>query len=645
MLRERTDTVVVNGKTYTSEYDSCDTGSIPTAVTTSPETRTRTTTYDAQGRVKTVAVPGIEKVTINYDPETGTVREVRQGAGALERVLSLDYYTSGTGAKGQLYQSTVNLTTGGSSTPVTTTYTSYDAVARPTLVTLPGTSRTVGFEYDDSGNLVELDPPGTTATEHAFTYDGVDRVASYAPPAVASVGMPTGYVYDADGKVKTVIRPDGDSIAYGYDGAGRLTSASHPRRGLTYAYDAKGRLSSVTGSDTQALTYGYSNTGSLVLSQTWSGLMSGSVSYEYDHGFRVTKETAGGLTAEYGYDDDGLIETVSIKSGGSTLTNGTMTLGRDPGGSKNGLLSSTTVASVADARTYNSFGELRSYTAGTQLAYVLDEEGTWDDDEYIPSGNERDQLGRIRRRSQSYPTSETLDYSYDTAGRLSAVSSPGSESYSYDGNGNRTGWTNSNGTWSCSAADAQDRLVSCTSGSNTLSFTYTKAGDRLTRTRTGQPTVTYTYDAFGNLLSWVPTSGSRVDYIIDGQGRRVGKKVGGTLVRKYLWGSQLRPVAEYDGSGTLIARYVYATHANVPDLIVKGGTIYRVLHDHLGSVRAIASADLSTWYVRFNYDAYGNRTQTTNTGVTNTDGFLTFGFAGGMYDETSGLTRSGIARQ
>jgi len=67
----------------------------------------------------------------------------------------------------------------------------------------------------------------------------------------------------------------------------------------------------------------------------------------------------------------------------------------------------------------------------------------------------------------------------------------------------------------------------------------------------------------------------------------VGKKVNGTLERSWIYDGQLRPVAEYGPTGTIIATYVYATHINVPDYMVKSGITYRIITDHLGSLRFV----------------------------------------------------------
>ena len=79
-------------------------------------------------------------------------------------------------------------------------------------------------------------------------------------------------------------------------------------------------------------------------------------------------------------------------------------------------------------------------------------------------------------------------------------------------------------------------------------------GTFLTRTR-GAETTVYRYDELGNLLGVTLPDGREIGYIVDGQGRRVGKTVGGSLVRGFLYQDLLRPVAELDGTGAVVSRF------------------------------------------------------------------------------------------
>ena len=129
--------------------------------------------------------------------------------------------------------------------------------------------------------------------------------------------------------------------------------------------------------------------------------------------------------------------------------------------------------------------------------------------------------------------------------------------------------------------------------------------------------------------------GTQVEYVIDGQNRRVGKKVNSTLVQGFLYTDALRPVAELDGSGAVVARFIYAATANVPAYMEKDGATYRILTDHLGSPRLVVDTNTGAIVQRLDYDAFGQVLVDTN------PGFQPFGFAGGLYDQDTKLTRFG----
>lgn len=177
--------------------------------------------------------------------------------------------------------------------------------------------------------------------------------------------------------------------------------------------------------------------------------------------------------------------------------------------------------------------------------------------------------------------------------------------------------------------DDQDRLLSY--GSSTYSSN--DDGDLVTRT-TNSFVETFDYDVFGNLVTYSSPS-IDVEYVVDGQNRRVGKKINGTLIQGFLYAERLNPVAELDGSGNTISTFVYGTRPTTPDYMVKGGVTYRVLSDHLGSVRLVVNATDGTLAQRMDYDAWGNVVYDSS------PGFQPFGFAGGIYDRHTGLTRFG----
>lgn len=245
---------------------------------------------------------------------------------------------------------------------------------------------------------------------------------------------------------------------------------------------------------------------------------------------------------------------------------------------------------------------------------------------------ERDALARIKRRVETIGgvTADTR-FAYDSAGRLVTVTRDGvtTAAYEYDANGNRVRRTTTAGV-ETGVVDAQDRLTTYAG----VEYRYTDAGELRYRIA-GADTTEYHYDAAG-ALRWVRLpSGSRIDYVIDPMGRRIGKRVDGILTQSFLYESGLRIGAELTPSGEVRTRFVYGTAANVPEYMVRDGQRYRIITDHLGSVRLVVNTITGQVAQQLEYDEYGRVTTNTNSG------FQPFGYAGGLVDDATGLTRLG----
>lgn len=127
-----------------------------------------------------------------------------------------------------------------------------------------------------------------------------------------------------------------------------------------------------------------------------------------------------------------------------------------------------------------------------------------------------------------------------------------------------------------------------------------------------------------------------VDYLVDGRNRRIGKKVNGQLTQGFLYQDQLNPIAELDANGNIVSRFVYGSKGHVPDYMLKDGKTYRIISDHLGSPRLVVDTTSGEVFQRMDYDEFGNVIQDSN------PGFQPFGFAGGIVDLHTGLTRFGV---
>lgn len=582
-LTTETDTETVNGRKYTSVF----TASTKTLVDTTPVKRPATTILDSLERISSVQVGALLPVQFAYDAN-GRLSTITQGT----RVSKLTYDANGFLASGtNPLQQTTNF--------------NHDAAGRLATETLPD-GRIITYTYDANGNLTSVTPPGKSA--HDFSYTAVDEMSTYTPPSLSGTG-PTSYTYDADRDLTKITRPDGQTIDFGYDSAGRLSSTTTPTETITYSYDAiTGNLSSASINGGEALAYGYN--GPLPTSSALTGTVSGTISRVYNNNFWVTSESInGGNTVNFTYDNDGLITKA-----------GALTLKLDP---KDGLIKGSTLGSVTDTLTYDTFGELTGYTANHKV-------GTTNTTLYAATYT-RDADGRISGKTETIGGKKNAyTYSYDAAGRLTGVKKNGGflSSYTYDSNSNRLTATTSSGT-ATGTYDAQDRLLTY----GNASYTYTENGELASET-VGSQTTTYTYDVVGNLTAVTLPNGTAISYIVDAKNRRVAKQVNGTLAAGFLYvGDHI--IAQLNGSNAIASQFIYGSGATSPDYMIQGGITYRMFSDQLGSPRLVVNTSTGQIVEQIDYDEFGNVLNDTNSG------FQPFGFAGGLYDEDTKLVRFG----
>ncbi len=597
------------------------------------------TTYDGRGRVSTVT-QGTRRVTWTYDDNSSTPAAVR----------------------GRVAHITASLTTGGP-TRVTSFAYNQDG-ARTVRTTAPGGAE-LRTALDEAGNTVSITPPGRTA--HTFAYGWRDRPERYTPPVPAGGGAAsdweTTYEHEVQGMPHQVASPDG-TYAFTYS-SGRLSAVSltAPGGGVlstrSFSYDeatgggaGTGVLTRVTHSSNGVLEYGheFTATGTLPTSETWritEGTVetARSVSVGYDSFGRVASWTAtGGPTIAVGYEADGLVSSM-----------GELSIARDPSaGAELGTAIGASGATVETTQRYGAYGEVVSrgstYGGETGLSFAYGYDG----------------FGRLTHVTESGEGSDGERwYRYDAAGRLAQVCSSEDcgegadggagdllESYSYGANGTRTAWTNGAGSASVATedVDAQDRLLHYTRGDGgEVTYTYDHVGRLSTRVARAadsvvEHTTTLTYDADGALTSFTRTGAgaAAVTYRNDATGRRIARVVGGAVTARWTYHG-IHPVAEYDADWVLKRVYVYATRGHVPDYVAQsdgsgGWALYRVVTDHLGSVRRVVRVSDSAVMQRMRYDAYGRVLQDEAASGWER---VPFGYAGGIYDRATGLVRFG----
>jgi RHS repeat-associated protein len=580
-LLTQTDAATINGRIYSSTFDALQ----RTLISRTPTGRQRVSMLDARGRVVEQQVAGIDPLRFTYD-SLGRPGSVTQGS----RTSALAY-----DAQGNLARITDALSRVAAF--------EYDLGGRLTRQILPD-GREILYRYDANGNLISITPPGRPT--HTFTYTAVDLEEAYSPPDIDASAHVTQYVYNLDRQLVQMARPDGTTIDLGYDNPGRLRTMTHAHGQLSFSYHpTAGNLATITAPDGGTVTYGYD--GSLLTNETWSGAIFGSIQYVYDNDFRPISQSVNGETPiPFQYDLDSLVIGV-----------GALAIERD---SQNGLIIGSILGNIADRRTYDSVGSLSSYRA------------TFDGSDIFAVQYTRDLVGRIAQKTETVDgQTHTSSYVYDAAGRLIEVQRDGNTiaTYAHDSNGNRLRYSSPDPTL-VGTYDVQDRLTEY----GPTTYTYTANGELQRKTK-GVEITSYEYDTVGNLRAVTLPNGTQIEYVIDGRNRRIGKKVNGTLVQGFLYEGGLRPIVELDGSGRVTARFIYGTRTNVPEYMLKGGRTYRLVTDHLGSPRIVIDTATGHIVQRIAYDPFGHVTLDDN------PGFQPFGFAGGVYDPDTRLTRFG----
>ena len=336
----------------------------------------------------------------------------------------------------------------------------------------------------------------------------------------------------------------------------------------------------------------------------------------------------------HGYDKDDLV--TSLRRTGASNANSLM-LTRSATG---GFLMAADIGTpniLREEVTYDGWGaptEIRGKWGGAGMGQI---------------GLTYDATGRVVQKIEGYAfpvlepppamsnmSNETWSYTYDAAGRLeSATEIPSAPRvYTYDARGNRN----------VAVVDEQDRAtqVGAPGQPDYTFYTYDAHGNVATRI-VGGTTHTYTWDGEGSLLGVAGTTPGTITYDVDAKGRRVGKRVNGALERQWMYDGQLRIVAEVVYASPVRYRvYGYVPERHLPVLMLEEvsgvESQYRIYGDHLGSLRAVVRVSDGKAIQTMRHGPWG---EVEDDSVASTFSRVPFGFAGGIYDEVTGLVRFG----
>ena len=208
----------------------------------------------------------------------------------------------------------------------------YDAANRMTAATSP-LGNSYGFGYDANSNLTQITLPSSAA--HGFSYNSLNLLSGYTPPGVGQPSYAWSYNKDRD-LTRTTL-PRGRLIDLHYDTGGRIDQIQYTEATVAMTYnDVTERLSRVTriptapfsGTDQQV---DYTYDGSLLKSAAYSGVANGAYTYTYDGNYFLTGFALDSDSVSIVRDKDGLVTGYGDFKFGRETTLGNLSVIEDSG--------------------------------------------------------------------------------------------------------------------------------------------------------------------------------------------------------------------------------------------------------------------------------------------------------------------------
>jgi RHS repeat-associated protein len=160
-----------------------------------------------------------------------------------------------------------------------------------------------------------------------------------------------------------------------------------------------------------------------------------------------------------------------------------------------------------------------------------------------------------------------------------------------------------------------------------VTYTYDNNGNTLTKVDSGG-TTSYAWDIENRLATvTLPGAGGIVSFMYDPFGRRIQKSSAAGTTNYVYDGTNI--VAEFDATGTLVARYSQGQGIDQPLAVVRQGTAAYYNADGLGSITSLRDVNGSV-VATYGYDAFGNTTAASS--INNP-----FQYTGREWDSETGL--------
>lgn len=385
------------------------------------------------------------------------------------------------------------------------------------LVQRGNNGQIISFGYDNNGNLTSITDAANRKTQ--FQYDSSDRlynilypdngstfiyrIATGLPGSIRdSRGVVTYYDYNGFGETISVGSPDSGSTNTTYDTGGRVANVTNAINSITYGWDVLGRITSRTSNgEGHSFTYDEGTYGKGRLTHFNDG--TGQTTFVYDaagHLIQQVNNIYGQTpTINWSYDARGRLSSLTYPNGFAVSYN------YDAYGR---------VASVTSnlGGTWSTLANSLLYQPATEQLYA------WRFGNGLPRMSTFDSDGRLQQLSTPGKHDISIGYlNTDTVGSVTDnVYSSLSETFAYD---------------------AVDRLTTINRSADPQSFQYDQVGNRNGAPGQIRDSNWYTYniDAGSNRLKSIGVPGANIwrDYGYDSAGNVVEEDRSDGSVRRY----------------------------------------------------------------------------------------------------------------
>ncbi|MCK5831914.1 MAG: RHS domain-containing protein [Methylococcales bacterium] len=344
---------------------------------------TQITAYDPSGRPLTIVDPNGAITELSYDLRGRLTNQITEG-----NSTRLSYDPAGNIK--QIKQATGQVLN----------Y-SYDDAHR-----LTGYSDALGnqiaYTLDAAGNKLSETIAGSNQTltqTHQFVYDKLSHLVS----DIGAANQTANFQYDANNNLIQQTDPNRNISKFGFDALNRLINTTDANNGQSlYQYDTRDNLTRVTDPNGHHTSYRYNAFDNLLEKNSPD---TGITTYTVDSaGNRLSQTDAKGILTTYTY--DALNRLTSVNYPDSNLNISYQFDENAAGQNGIGRLTTMTDASGTTKYHYDKRGNLTSETTSRGTATVSIQYAY----------NIGDQLDQI-----TYPSGRTVDYFYDTVGRIEKV--------------------------------------------------------------------------------------------------------------------------------------------------------------------------------------------------------------------------------